>query len=376
MSKATKPKKQHYIPKFLLKNFSEPANPRKEKPVYRVQLYRKGEAAPIKQNINKVFIKHKMHVQDEDYGLEHAFASMESRFAGRLQQVTANGYLDDEDLEDVVQLIANLIIRTLPVREQITNALHELTNQIHEKFNNTTSDEFADATRQLRPRLMKEEIDKKIKEDMPDANRKTRRKTKKKFRRKLKREIKHNMTKGELDQIHSNFKQHVQSTVQEALNSETVPVTSKSAHISALIKLNKDGALEGRLIEILRAMIWELAAFDNTELILPDTGPTIYCQASGNWGFGLSLSADEYDIVALPISPKLALIGRSSGDIAFLSAPELNEGCARSSWKAFVAQNDTEFLRRLADLIGTGKTLIDGVDLNSNEKFVAADFKK
>lgn len=371
MTQPKKAKRQHYIPKLLLRHFGNHRGTSKKQSEIWVYLYQKGEILPVQSNIKEAFTKNKMHVIDDDYSLENHFAKMEAGFGRTIEQVLATHTLNEESKASIVQFIANLLFRTLAVRQTLFEGtiLHGKAAII--KSLNTSPEELASFAKPLFREEAKEQINQAVAEMKPNANRAE--------RKALERQLKKKLTKKHTDitqQIHFEMRNLLKRIFDHQEGQGTLFQAIKKAHVSALFKISSKGKIEGKFVDLLSSFEWTLLEFDPGRLVLPDTGVIIYSSQSDCWGFSLSFDFDQYDLIYLPISPKLGVIGKREPKITTPSEAELITASVASSWAFFASQNHCELLVGLMPTIGTCRTMIDDFEFDYDEKFTFDDFKR
>jgi hypothetical protein len=126
----SKPKKQHYIPKFYLVGFVDPKTSAGEEPY--VWIFKKGEKKGKKKAPSNIFTKTdlytiKLKSGEKDYSIEEALSSLEGRYAGIFRnKISKHLALNDEEHLYLCAFVSAMLQRTLRHKENLERFYNEL----------------------------------------------------------------------------------------------------------------------------------------------------------------------------------------------------------------------------------------------------------
>ena len=145
-----KPKGHHYIPRFLLNNFSS----RKSGNECYIWVFR-GDGV-VESNTRDVAKQKYFHGDPDESSLESDIADGETRFAELLQRIRERG-VRAEDSASIAELVVHLTVRTKNLREGFTQLGRQFWEITEEKL--TATDK---KTRQQHRRLLTKQLRKQL----------------------------------------------------------------------------------------------------------------------------------------------------------------------------------------------------------------------
>lgn len=338
---------QHILPQFLLKGFVS----RTRKAQRYAFLAQRGRTI-VESNIKNIGKQRLFYGENAENGLENALAEAEGAYAAATDSARETGVLSQDTMPLIVEMIVNLALRTNHLRAGLADEGRTFADHVAGTFASQTGAAFireyvAGHQDEVIARL-REELGKgpsKAMLDNFDAP------TQQKLR-------------GIIEEIAaSTLQQHISL---EQLQSVAGPFFSAlsgqldwtqvaaDGHKSALAELVSPGGL----VEYCRRMRWVLLSVPDHTLVIGDFGPLARRASDEVWS-PLSTVSGAAELVLLPISHRLAVVGSAGVDSLELNALHLLEDTARLSRDFFVASRSGDLEMAAIDWIGTRSQLFE-----------------
>jgi len=110
-------KRQHYIPRFLLKGFCS----KTEGPKRFIWYFRKG-SKPSEISIRDVAVSRKFYGDSGPETIDKKLTKMEQQFGPTIDRLRTDKKINTSDLPTIVEFFINMVIRTQYIRKSITDA--------------------------------------------------------------------------------------------------------------------------------------------------------------------------------------------------------------------------------------------------------------
>ena len=110
-------KRQHYIPRFLLKGFCS----KTEGPKSFIWYFRKG-SKPSEISIRDVAVSKKFYGDSSPESIDEKLTKMEQQFGPTIDRLRTDKIINTSDLPTIVEFFINMVIRTQYIRKSFTDA--------------------------------------------------------------------------------------------------------------------------------------------------------------------------------------------------------------------------------------------------------------
>lgn len=325
-------KRQHYIPRFLLDGFAS----RIQGENSYVWCFRK-DSPPFESNTEKVGLQNIFYGDPGTDSLDEFITNkLETRHSTCVSQVRHERRLTSSaDAADLIEFVYSLVLRTGNLRDTMMRGFSSILNEMQATFTN------AEATRL---QLLKEQ-----RKNTPMWNKALTDYVRAKYGN-----LPHRQEKYVKKREHESFKRwlihgaeaHIQQQV--ALNQQKLAETfdqleemAKTSHNNALRKFLQPGAdTVAPRYNRYHQLRWQVQSFQRGELILGDV--TVLQFEHRIEKFSAAFDGDKGDIILLPLSDDLLVIG-TAGEIGeMLSSDDINRASAKLSQNFFVASQNSE----------------------------------
>lgn len=125
--KSNKPVRQHYVPKFILKNFANTKNI--------ISVFDKKNSKTFNSNIDNVFVEKNFYTVNDKFNIEQYYAKEETYFSNIIQTILTKNtmsYLSDETKYDIMKFFIIQYFRTNKFRnlqeDILQNSLEKIFN--------------------------------------------------------------------------------------------------------------------------------------------------------------------------------------------------------------------------------------------------------
>lgn len=329
-------RRNHFIPRFILKRF---ASKRKKEKSWIWQLSRDSKA--------EISTKDAAVAADfyggSETGVEDMFESAEKRFSRSLTAIEG-GDLILGHAETLRELVWTLAVRTRALREQFAGTFSQfLGTAIKSLESNSVQEVIVEHMRSNWDRLMGDALSGLPKIAHLDAR----------------------SFLGDPD-----VKEDLRCSAEKLLPMLAPALLSRFCgginNQDALKKISEEGQIKGlktllgesRVPETFSPSSWQLYNVESQDLILGD-GCVVAVGADGSVG-SLLRSDIAWKAVYLPISVSTVLVAMREGSGALLSARDINIASATLSSSYIYASKVNDFVLEMAQIIGKGEVLISG----------------
>jgi Protein of unknown function (DUF4238) len=339
-SERPKPRGHHYIPRFLLNNFSS----RNSGSEHHIWLFRADGV--VECNTRDVAKQKDFHGHPDQSTLESDIADEEAKFAELLRAVLDRG-IREEDYESIRELIVHLTVRTKNLREGFTQLGRQFWELTEEKLTATDKKTKLAHRRLLTKTLYKQLGEPPLRQvlsSMPPWRRKM-------FLNSLKTQVAKLDLSSEMKDLFSQFRESVQES------------TTGAATNAQLRVLGRELAPAKR-VEQLAKFSWSLIHQQAADFVLGDVLVLGLCTTRS--GFVHPITTDDDDpleAVVLPITPSSAVLG--SIKPRSMSVSEINIASVELSRELFVARRSGQMERDLACHLGARANLMSAEQLRN-----------
>ncbi|MGG6463223.1 DUF4238 domain-containing protein [Solilutibacter silvestris] len=337
-------RRQHYLPQFLQRNFQS----RKNRDAHYVYVHR--NQGSFLTNTSNIGHERDFYGNPEESTADENITRAETVLGEILKRALSNGQVAQSEY---ALLVASISIRTKKMRDALKNAAPQIISAMSTAIN--------------AKKLAEEEYDKFFSDkrgidDLIDIelgkvhlNRNQRATFKAIARAQLVQEAK-SCRNETIDRIVSEFRGFFERLLNESEN-----IADQS-----FLKIFKESSVPDKRVTLFEQLIYETyAASDSEFFILGDCG-VVAIQSDGKVKLALGDVDDQLtmDEVWLPLSPKIAVIGRRPGNITKRSASEINMLSALLSSEFFLSHmpDDGQF-KELKELIGSAEPLLSTEEL-------------
>ena len=266
-------KRQHNIPKLLLRGFSS----RRNNGAHFTWYFRR-ESAPCEISIKDIALSKNFYGDSGLDTLDELFTKKENRYAGAISRARNNDVIFDDDIPIILEFIINIICRTKFIRTNILSA----TNAIIDRANNELS----------KAETIEHELEKGLQKQFPNVD-------PKEFANIREQAMRDLLPLAQMES-HKLFAQLRNS------NSNNI----SKAHNSALLEIfsQEEPAERQKRYGDLK---WTVFKDDSTQFILGDIGAIEMDIKSGEFYPPIINKANDFAIL-LPISNRQMIIGARS----------------------------------------------------------------
>lgn len=340
-------KRQHILPKFLLKGFAS----RIEGDKIFTWIYPRHQM-PSEVNIKKVSVEKYFYGKKEEISVDDEITEFENKYAPLLEELRrVEKNYEISDLR-IANLITHLATRTKHLRELFRGSSEFMIEKISDFLSNINNIKEV-----MLGEYGKKEIQKKLKEDnIPRL-----------IRRKSNKLIK-DLTSAYLNNNEEEMLSLNQIMIEHIKNS--LPKMVKEAHIRGL---SKDLTPEPR-VEDYRRLRWFV--FCGTgPIILGDMGCLFEATGTKKFKF-LNEKDDKLRNIFLPISNTQILVGTSFSKIPYIDLKLLNEEIAKNSREFFISSDNSILINSLISYIGTETEIITKKELEQITNQLFLEYRK
>lgn len=335
-------KRQHYIPQFLLNGFKSRT---KDKENF-VWCFRKN-GPPFETNTLNVGLQSFFYGESGKGSLDDFITNeLETKYSTCVSQVrNARALNSSVDSETLVDFVHSLVIRTGNLRDTLTRGVSPMLNELQ-----TT---FTDA-RAARLQLLKEQrkntpmwdkaLTDYVRAKHGNLPRRQEKYVKKRENESFKRWLIHGAEAHIQQQVAFN-KQNLSQTFGQL---EEIAKTSHNNALREFLQPSTD-TISLRYNRY-RQLRWQVQSFERGSLILGDVAVLQFQRRAGT--FSPAFDGDKGDIILLPLSDDLLVIGTTEEIGEALSPDGVNRASAKLSQNFFVASQNSEWEKVYQDLLG------------------------
>ena len=346
-------RQQHYLPQFLQKNFHS----KKVGSEYYVFAHRKGSS--FQSNTSSIGQQRDFYGHPEESVADDNITRAENKLSEIVQRVL----VDNRELvsqDDFALLFASLSLRTKKMRESLKGLAPELMRALREAANSVDLaanefDRFFSDKKKISS-LVEEQLSK-----IPGLSRDKRAALFQAEKSHLASQAASHRDKL-IASVRQKFDQIVSRLVEEA----------SSVADSSFLKIFENSSVPDARVSFFREFEYSVAeASDEERFILGDCA-VVAIQSDGKPKLALGCVNDEVILgeIWLPLSPKLAVVGRRDGFRSGLSVGQINMVSARLSHEFFISgSSDLQSIDDLKNVIGTAESLLTMDELREISSF-------
>ena len=332
--------RQHVLPKFLLKGFSN----RTEGNKYYTWVYRKN-AKPFETNIINVGVFKGFYSQGDDSSTDDVITDMEGVFAADLEEIRQ--FNSSTDLKDtkIAEFTSHLEIRTQHVRNSFHESFDAFASEfIHFLRNTESGKQLLLNNFKNDPSIIKNALEKQLKgQYLPP------------YMKDIVFEIALQSMPYFLDQYLNPLVDYFARELPKI-----IPSALKDGHLRAL---KENSTYEVRK-EKYQKLCWKVYVFEQDDLILGDCGVIFEVDSSRRFKTFWE-NNDKLKAVFSPISGKHLIVGTQVTEHLSLDLNKINRVIAECSREFFISGNKTNKLQNLQTIIGTNSYLLTDEEIKS-----------
>jgi hypothetical protein len=336
-------KKQHDLPQLLLRGFAEV-----EGETEFVWLFRKN-TEPKRVSILDVRPSKLFYDKPGPGTLDDFITHKENEYGALVAQLRRERRLRPSDEETLIEFVHSLVLRTRNLRDLLSDAFGAMLGELASAVTD------ADAARQ---QLLKEQEKNSAMWDQALTGYV---RAKYGIRNRLceaflkwweNKDFKHWLTHS------AQAKEHIQQQVilneaQLASLGGQIGAVMKKSHNDQLIKvLQSRGDAPTRRYLRYRQLRWKIQSLERGSLILGDVAVLQFERQTGK--FSPAFDGDKGEVILLPLSHDLLVIGTEEDIGAPLSISELNRASAQLSFHYFISLKNSEREQEYQQLLGSG----------------------
>jgi|SRR5829696_1855305 len=328
-------KRQHILPRFLLKGFFS----RVQAESVFAWAYRKG-GKPFETNIEKISVEKHFYGKEGELSADNEITNLESGYADLID--TLRGENDGTHVSDpkVASFIAHLIIRTKNLRQSFRESTEYLLDEVTEYLS-----DFGNLKKLLlnNPELMKEELVKILK-DIPVPD----------WQKGMLLELMSQYAPALMDEQKPELQIMMQGLVDEV--KAILPKAVREGHIKSLAKnpIPKPRADEYSELK------WFICETDQT-LILGDTGCLFEVLGKRRYK-SIDDKGDKITNIFLPIAAHKLLLGTCFSTTPHINFKSINKAMARCSYEYFICSESSPDKIALTSLIGDSAGILTDME--------------
>lgn len=336
MAQPAAAKRQHYLPRTLLRGFAS----KSERDEFYAFYIRSG-TPPFETNITNIAVEGYFNGRPEESELEQGFSALEGPFGLMLQELRSSAVVRDELRRPISEFVAHLVVRTKHLRDSFTEGMIEVTRSIERYASDPESRTRLEQV--LFARMMKEPDVKRPLARLPQVQRIA-------ATRAIRKHV------ATLD-----FPGFVQALLAQVRERGDLAAKTRTAHIGGLAK-----GLVARA-DILSPLKWHVFTDDPAAFVLGDVGVMVRFDPEGPYTHAI-LKTDCPEVVLLPISCSRLLVGYRGGTPPSIDADAINKQIAELSREFLVASRCGSRERGYQALLGKRAALmtpeaIDALDI-------------
>lgn len=328
-------KRQHYIPRFLLKGFCSKTEGTKSFVWY----FRKG-SKPSEISIRDVAVSKQFYGDTGPESIDEKLTEMEQKFGPTIERLRKDKKIDISDLPIVVAFFINMVIRTQFIRKSFTDA----TGGLMEMTARNLSD----------PRKMAVVLNQAITQN------------KSRFHDQLRRSM-HSKLGAKMPVVEEHIIRWVEENSEQLTSLLARPISKEFGKVlTAFIeKIDEHGTVSHKVAldrfldtrefskrhQQYRNLHWKLKSYDPNQFILGDIC-VLTMNTKSQFFSPPILSKKDNEILLLPISHNTLLIGSDSKDPLLPTPAALNTHSVELSIDFFVSPTNTERERKLSKRVG------------------------
>jgi hypothetical protein len=334
--------RHHFLPQLLLKGFAS----RVERDSHFVTVFRKGQE-PFETNVINAAAKTGFHDGLDGCDLEGMLSTQESKY-GPLVERLRGGFISARDKELIVDFIANLMVRTKNTREGLVELgeafFYNLKQWLLDPTNSNDLEDYM-----LKQAASSSEVQTLLKILQLDCN---------------EQNLRLILSSPRVDAFRK-----VRPFLEQVFAQIDMGTAAKEGQLRAL-----RGQLEARR-EALRRFEWSLYQHPFGTFVLGDVGPLARFHGSVA-DLRTAVFPGVAEVIVLPISSKVLIIGRERVDNKILDVEELNVASVELSREFFIANQDTPRERKYLSRIGNRASYVEDLEVSDAlKKFPALVFK-
>lgn len=328
-------KRQHYIPRFLLKGFSSKTEGHKDFVWY----FRKG-GNPAEISIRDVAVSSKFYGAPGPETVDETITSMEQHFGPAIERLRIDRRISPKDLPTLVEFVVNMVIRTGYIRKSLTDATGGLLEMAVRNFSDPKKMALVltEAIKQNKARFtdqLRSSLRSKLGVEMPAIEELTIRwaeENAEHLTRLLARPFSIEVVKGLAEFLENIEKQGAQS------------------HKEALERFFKEEGPSERHLRY-SSLDWIMQRYNPNEFILGDISVIEMDTNSHTFSPPIFSKKDDYALL-LPMSHDTLLIGSVTKDPILPSPDALNSNSVEMSTDFFVSSVNSDRERQYIERIG------------------------
>lgn len=346
-------KKQHYIPKFILRGFSS----RSKGDEFYTYVYRRN-VSPYESNITGVASERYFYGNPSLSSADDRITESENRYSQIVHRYRELNGMNWVGSEDSIALVAHMRSRVKHIRESLVDSGKLFLDLFLSQLGCAGKSE--DLIKGF-IRANRKEVAKNIKERLPDS---------------FSDELKIVITKKILDNPEKwargkedELQQHFLGPIAELATG--FHHTVKESHI----KLFERGEDYEAVMQNLSRFRWKIDEAGGYEVVFGDVGPVAISCADGRQVVkSLMLVNDKIDFIILPLSSRHLLIGQSKKEEPCWNIDELNMSIVRLSNELFVSRCCREYEKRLWPMIGQDSSVFNSNDITYFKSKIRREF--
>ena len=350
-------KRQHIIPRFLLKGFAN--GKKKGKP--QIWVYDNRNDSPYLSVAENIAVENKFYVQGDDEA-DTSITAHENKWA-KLVRDLRNGDASALVSPDIPVLLWHLEARSKNFREGMTSAVQKMVPGI---FDELRSGDVEDLCRYIMKNF---DMDKYIaiieslvsKFGVQDTARKMGLTGTHIDKSLSPRDLLYFLLRDcFLPALRKNKSWQFETKIQEDRIKSIIPQALRTGHIQGLIETHSESS--ERDVSFYRQLEYEVLHFEDNSVILGDS-VIMRLTEEGKYDKKLSI-IDKMRAVALPLSSNRILVGHRKKDKVDIDLSEFKKAVARSSMKFFLGAFNSDENRCLHKIIGTEDSIISDDELD------------
>lgn len=332
-------KKQHDLPRLLLRGFAEV-----EGETESVWLFRK-DAVPKTVSIQDVGHSKFFYDKPGPGTLDAFITDKENEYGAFVARLRRERRLNSSDKETLVEFVHSLVLRTRNLRDIMTRGVSSMLNELQPTFTDAEA-----ARRQLLKEQRKntpmwdKALTNYVRAKYGNLPRRQEKYVKKRENESFRRWLIHGAEAHIQQQVKLNKQEFSQAF-------EQLGEMTKTSHNSALREfLQPSTDTISPRYDRYRRLCWQVWSFERGSLILGDVTVLQFERRAGK--FSPAFDGDKGDIILLPLSHDLLVIGTTEGTEELPSLDKINYASAKLSQNFFVALQNSEREKVYQGLLG------------------------
>jgi len=343
-------KRQHYLPRFLLKGFASRTEGKKA-----FTWYFRKDTKPIEVSIRDVGLEKSFYDNSGAGSIDKIITEKEQLFGDLLSRIRRDLHIQSKDFNLLAEFIVHLTSRTKHVRTGFTNGFAKLTNMVSRNLSE--------------PQQIKRFIKGLIKND-------------KKFHEQIRIKIREDLGRPipDIEDLIINLIEENVDIVTDEITGpslllaeqlfsqpkQNIEQIGESSHKKALMQLLPEIERSKRF-DRYYGLKWNIVQSNPGSLVLGDVG-VMEIDPKLNEIYPAIISMLPEGVVLLPISTDCLLVGSTNSDISLPSLTTLNYGSVELSAEFFVSSVNSEKEMLCLKGIGTRSDFLKNSEVDELEK--------